>query len=163
MNIVEDYKKWYDSKLTFLNKFISVDSLITGRLEPIINVLNHLCTKEIDDSEYYIFDIGSLYMYDQVMTLERYSELVSIEKLDDSSVLYNYLMDTIDFYEDAPLEDDVKEELEASIELLEVLLLSQQPLSEDVYNNIEQVKLSITDDYFPVTEIFTEIAYEYEL
>lgn len=163
MNIIEDFKNWFKTKNELLNKLIEIDSLIYKRLENIINILNYLSTRDLDDTDMYIFDAGFMYLNDQFMTFERYLEIMTLDKLENSSVLYNYLMDTIDFYEDANIDEDIKEDVQEYIEVMEALLIDGQPLSNNLFEEIEEVKEKVNEEYFSVTEIFAEISLEYKV
>lgn len=164
MNIIEDYVNWAATKKDLIDKMNLAESLILQRLNPVLTVLDHLSKQsDLDEQEFYIFDIGYLYLSDQIQTIERYLEMMTFERLDESSVLYNYLMETVDFYEDAVVDKDIKDALEEALELLEELFLSRQPLDDELYQDIEDLKATVKEDYFSVVEIFSEIANEYEL
>lgn len=157
MRVTEDYKHWLEKKQDFLNQLIESDSLIFNRLEPVYNTLEHYKNKELNEQEFPIFDVGYMYLAEQVHGIENYINIFgSIDELENQSVAYNYLMEINDFYDDHDLGEDKDIYLEL-VRQLEESMINKQPMSEEVYFNLEKLQ----DDYKEkdsIIEIFEEIA-----
>jgi len=121
------------------------------------NTLEYYKEKELSDQEYNIFDVGYMYLSEQILGIENYIKtLGSLTELENQSVTYNYLMDINDFYEDHDLEHDKPQFLKL-IGKVEDLLLSKQPLEESVYEMIQE-SIEKYKDSSSIVEIFVEIS-----
>ena len=73
--MLDDYKKWYAQKEDFLNHLFHHDSIIFHRFENVIRVLNFIETldeKEINEDYEVIFDCGFSYLFSTVSEMELY-------------------------------------------------------------------------------------------
>ncbi len=157
MKITEDYKHWLEDKQAFITQLIRSDSLIFNRLEPIYNTLEYYKNKELNEQEFPIFDVGYMYLAEQILGIENYVSIFgSIEALEEQSVAYNYLMEVNDFYDDHDLENDKNMYLEL-VKQLEESMIQKQPMSEDVYKGLEQLQFDYKETD-TIIEIFEDIA-----
>jgi len=157
MKINLDYKHWLETKRDLINELKESETLIFDRIEPVYNTLEYYKEKELSDQEYNIFDVGYMYLSEQILGIENYIKtLGSLTELENQSVTYNYLMDINDFYEDHDLEHDKPQFLKL-IGKVEDLLLSKQPLEESVYEMIQE-SIEKYKDSSSIVEIFVEIS-----
>lgn len=157
MKVTEDYKHWLEGKHSLINQLIETDSLIFNRLEPVYNTLEHYKDKELSDQEFPIFDVGYMYLAEQIHGIENYIEIFgSLEALEEQSVAYNYLMEVNDFYDDHDLEEDKDLYLEL-VKQLEETMIQKKPMSEEVYKGLEQLQFDHKETD-TIIEIYEDIA-----
>lgn len=155
MTILQDFQHWMDEKLTIINYLQENDSLIYLRLEGVLTVLGLIQTfEDITDEDLEVFQWGFQYLNEQIFTLEQLMLEVSLDAIEEQSVLYNYMMDLSDFYMDAIIEDDIKEACEQYLLLLQGLLLHQKPLSDYIYAQIEALYLEAKEPYVSIPSMF---------
>jgi hypothetical protein len=157
MKVTEDYKHWLEGKTSLINQLIETDSLIFNRLEPVYNTLQYYKDKELNEQEFPIFDVGYMYLAEQVHGIENYISIFgSLEALEEQSVAYNYLMEMNDFYDDHDLEEDKDMYLEL-VKQLEESMIQKKPMSEEVYLNLEKLQ-DEHKETDTIVEIFEDIA-----
>jgi hypothetical protein len=155
MTILQDFQHWMEEKLTIISYLQEHDSLIYLRLESVLTVLGLIQTfEEITDEDLEVFQWGFQYLNEQIFTLEQLMLEVSLDAIEQQSVLYNYMMDLSDFYMDAVLDDDIKEACEQYLLLLQGLLLHQKPLSDYIYSQIESLYLEAKEPYVSIPSMF---------
>lgn len=164
MKIVDDYKYWIDAKRDFLEEMEKSESLIYDRLRAIILTLEHLAKKEeFDEDEGYIFNVGFMYLYEQINNIESYiaSNFKLFDALDENSVVFNFLCDLDDFKTDyTSMEESDKENIEDYIDQVESILLSRDSISNLLYEEIDSTITDLVEeygDYLPMTEIYKQI------
>ncbi len=157
MKVTEDYKHWLEDKQEFINQLIELDSLLFNRLEPVYNTLEYYKNKELNEQEFPIFDVGYMYLAEQIHGIENYISIFgSLEALEEQSVAYNYLMEVNDFYDDHDLKDDKEMYLEL-VKQLEKSMVQKKPMSEEVYKGLEQLQFDYKESD-TIIEIFEDIA-----
>lgn len=157
MKVTEDYKHWLEGKQAFINQLLESDSLIFNRLEPVYNTLEYYKNKELNEQDFPIFDVGYMYLAEQIHGIENYIGIFgSLEELETQSVAYNYLMEMNDFYDDHDLEEDKDMYLEL-VKQLEESMLKKEPMSEEVYLNLERIQFDHKETD-TIIEIFEDIA-----
>ena len=155
MTILQDFQHWMDEKLAIISFLQENDSLIYLRLEAILTVLGLIQTfEDITDEDLEVFQWGFQYLNEQIFTLEQLMLEVSLESIEEQSVLYNYMMDLSDFYMDAVIEEDIKEACEQYLILLQGLLVHQKPLSDYIYSQIELLYLEAKEPYVSIPTMF---------
>jgi hypothetical protein len=119
--------------------------------------LQYYKDKELNEQEFPIFDVGYMYLAEQVHGIENYISIFgSLEALEEQSVAYNYLMEMNDFYDDHDLEEDKDMYLEL-VKQLEESMIQKKPMSEEVYLNLEKLQ-DEHKETDTIVEIFEDIA-----
>jgi hypothetical protein len=155
MTILQDFQHWLEEKQIILSYLQEQDSLIYLRLESIFSVLGLIQTfEDITDEDLEVFQWGFQYLNEQIFTLEQLMVEVSLETIEQQSVLYNYMMDLSDFYTDAVIDEDIKHACEQYLLLLQGLLVHQNPLSDYIYEQIESLFLEAKAPYTSIPSIF---------
>jgi len=155
MTILQDFQYWMDEKLTIINYLQENDSLIYLRLEGVLTVLGLIQTfEDITDEDLEVFQWGFQYLNEQIFTLEQLMLEISLDTIEQQSILYNYMMDLSDFYMDAVIDDDIKQACEQYLLLLQGLLVHQQPLSDYIYEQIESLYLEAKEPYVSIPTMF---------
>ncbi|XMB86248.1 hypothetical protein RJG79_00175 [Mycoplasmatota bacterium WC44] len=164
MKIVDDYKYWIEAKKDFLEEMKKTESLIYDRLSAIILTLEHLAKKEeFDEDEGYIFNVGFMYLYEQINNIESYiaSSFKSFEALDENSVVFNYLCELEDFKTDyTSMEESDSENIQDYIDQVESALLARESISNLLYEEIDAIMVDLTEEYgeyLPISEIYRQI------
>lgn len=170
MKIIDDYKYWIDAKKDFLEEMKNSESLIHDRLSAIILTLEHLAKKEeFDEDEGYIFNVGFMYLYEQINNIESYvaSNFKKFESLDENSVVFNFLCYLEDFKTDyTRMEESDRENIEDYIDQVESVLLSRDSISNLLYEEINATITDLTEeygDYLPITEIYQQIGENFNI
>lgn len=155
MTVLQDYTYWMEEKKALLDYLMEHDSLIYQRLESIFTVLDAIQRfDEITDEDLEVFQWGFQYLNEQFLTLEQLMDDLSIDQIDQQSVLYNYMMDLSDFYMDAVITDDIKKACEQYLILLQGLIMHQQPLSDYIYEQIEGLYMEASESYVSIPQMF---------
>lgn len=155
MTILQDFQHWLEEKQTIFRYLQEHDSLIYLRLEGILTVLGLIQTfEDITEEDLEVFQWGFQYLNEQIFTLEQLMLEISLDAIEQQSILYNYMMDLSDFYVDAVIEDDIKQACEQYLLLLQGLLVHQQPLSDYIYEQIESLYLEVQEPYVSIPMMF---------
>ena len=155
MTVIQDYNYWMEEKKALIDYLVEHESLIYQRLESIFTVLDAIERfDEITDEDLEVFQWGFQYLNEQFVTLEQMMDDLSIDQIDQQSVLFNYMMDLSDFYMDAVISEDIKKACEQYLILLQGLIMHQQPLSDYIYTQIESLYMEATESYVSIPQMF---------
>jgi hypothetical protein len=155
MTVIQDYNYWMEEKKALIDYLLEHESLIYQRLESIFTVLDAIERfDEITDEDLEVFQWGFQYLNEQFVTLEQMMDDLSIDQIDQQSVLFNYMMDLSDFYMDAVISEDIKKACEQYLILLQGLIMHQQPLSDYIYTQIESLYMEATESYVSIPQMF---------
>lgn len=155
MTILQDFQHWLEEKQVIIQYLKDHDSLIYLRLDSIFVVLDLICHfEDITEEDLEVFQWGFQYLNEQIFTLEQLVEDVSLDAIEEQSVLYNYMMDLSDFYMDAVIDDDIKQACEQYLLLLQGLIIQQKPLSDFIYQQIESLYLEAKEPYVSIPSMF---------
>jgi hypothetical protein len=155
MTILQDFQHWLEEKQVLIQYLKDRDSIIYTRLESIFTVLDLISAfEDITDEDLEVFQWGFQYLNEQIFTLEQMVEEVSLDMIEDQSVLYNYMMDLSDFYMDAVIDEDIKKACEQYLLLLQGLIVHQKPLSDYIYQQIEALYLEANEPYVSIPSMF---------
>lgn len=174
--VYHEYANWkieYDDLLKYL---LENDSDLTIRFKHVIDVVDHLYDKLIDDpdftdDEHHIFETGFYYVEDQIYEISKLLKSTfkdDVKALEQHAKDINLLLSTIDFqnelmgvegYEEKDMETLVNFEKD----ILEVIE-SKQVVSKELYETIDETTLKMFQrlelEYYPVNDVFLEIADE---
>jgi hypothetical protein len=155
MTILQDFQHWLEEKQVLIQYLKDHDSLIYLRLDSIFTVLDLIRNfEDITEEDLEVFQWGFQYLNEQIFTLEQLIEDVSLDAIEEQSVLYNYMMDLSDFYMDAVIEEDIKQACEQYLLLLQGLIIQQKPLSDFIYQQIESLYLEAKESYVSIPAMF---------
>jgi hypothetical protein len=155
MTILQDFQHWLEEKQVLIQYLKDHDSLIYLRLDSIFTVLGLIRNfEDITEEDLEVFQWGFQYLNEQIFTLEQLIEDVSLDAIEEQSVLYNYMMDLSDFYMDAVIEEDIKQACEQYLLLLQGLIIQQKPLSDFIYQQIESLYLEAKESYVSIPAMF---------
>ena len=177
-SLYQEYNQWKESHKEVISFLYENDSLLLVRFDYILEVLDYLFDKLIDDptyseSEHEIFVTGFLYMKDQFVIL---SELLKdifkndLSRLNEQATNINFLLNVIDLEND--LLDDEKINEEDILELKELATEVQtkmnqnQNLTDEDYDYLDNISEKLTKkaaNYTSIHEVFLEIANFLEL
>ncbi|WP_162146856.1 hypothetical protein [Acholeplasma granularum] len=174
--IYNEYAGWKLDNHELLMNLKNLDSLIIFRFENVLNVIDFLYDKLIDDPTYNEddhdnFTFGFNYVHGQVEEIKKilndyYGGDYLALNLDAKKV--NLLLNTIDFQHELLDLDNFDPK---SMELLlnfeaEIIdkLSKKEPLEEKMYSKLDELSLKIFKnlniDYYPIDSIYLEIADE---
>src|SRR5690554_4940422 len=174
--IYNEYAGWLLEHDELLSKLRQLDSLLLFRFENVLNVVDHLYNKLIDDptfneDDHDNFTFGFHYIHAQVeeikkILVEYYNNDYLALNMDAKKV--NLLLNTIDFQHELLDLDNFDPK---SMELLlnfeaEIIdkLSKKEPLEEKMYSKLDELSIKIFKnlniDYYPIDSIYLEIADE---
>ncbi|VEU83060.1 hypothetical protein [Acholeplasma hippikon] len=174
--IYHEYASWKLEHSELINNLKQLDSPLIIRFENVLNVIDYMYDKLIDDPKYSdddheIFETGFYYVYDQIEEIKKilkavYNNDYLALNLDAKSV--NLLLNTIDFQNDLMSQSNVDESamqffLDFEKEVIEKLN-NKQKIEEDMFKRLDEESLKIFKklkvSYYPIDTIFLEIADE---
>lgn len=175
-----DYAAWRNANEDLLAFLINKKSFIIARFKYVIAVVDYLFDKvtnenhKLDNNEEEMFEVGYQYIFDRFMTINDLlihvfnKDKEEMEKLSKSINLLFYIMDFEDEIDSldgehkedhkrfADLEDQVLQSIEAKTQVEDGLFALVDDISIATFD-----KLGI--DYYGVTDIYYDIAVEFEL
>jgi hypothetical protein len=174
--VYHEYANWKIENHELLTYLVESNSDLILRFKHVIDVTDYLYDKLIDNNRYteeedQIFETGFYYLFDQIdeiVSLLSKSYQNKIEDLELRSKEVNLLLSAIDFQNELlSVEDFEQKDMEKLVDF-EQSLLKKLENKEDVpskmYEELDQITLEIFTklnvDYFPVNDIFLEIADE---
>ncbi|WP_264229782.1 hypothetical protein [Acholeplasma laidlawii] len=174
--IYNEYAGWLLEHEELLSKLKQLDSLLLFRFENVLNVVDHLYNKLIDDPTYNEddhdnFSFGFHYLHTQVEEIKKilvnlYNNDYLAMNVDAKKV--NLLLNTIDFqHELLDLENYDAQSMEQLLNF-ETLIISKltnkEKIDETLYQQLDDMSLQIFKrlniEYYPIDSIFLEIADE---
>lgn len=177
--IYNEYANWLLENNDFLKQLETTQSSIFVRLHPVILVLDHFYNKLIDDESYSleednVFNVGFYYLADQIEEVKwfyknKFEE--DVEKLNTFGNEVNLFLEALelqldlmerDFHNDKDVDEAIK-----LPNLIKTLIESLENFNDETYESLGQIFTNMYYkegfDYYSVTEIFIEIADEYNL
>jgi len=174
--IYNEYAGWKLEHDELLSNLIQLDSLLIFRFENVLNVIDHLYNKLIDDptfneDDHDNFTFGFHYVHAQVEEIKKilanyYNNDYLALNMDAKKV--NLLLNTIDFqHELLDLENYDAKSMEQLLSF-ETMIISKlnnkENIDEKVYKQLDEMSLQIFKklnvDYYPIDSIYLEIADE---
>src|SRR5690554_311661 len=174
--IYNEYAGWLLEHDELLSKLRQLDSLLLFRFENVLNVVDHLYNKLIDDptfneDDHDNFTFGFHYIHAQVEEIKKilanyYNNDYLALNMDAKKV--NLLLNTIDFqHELLDLENYDAKSMEQLLSF-ETMIISKlnnkENIDEKVYKQLDEMSLQIFKklnvDYYPIDSIYLEIADE---
>lgn len=175
-SLYHQYANWKIDHDDILKYMLERNSDLMIRFRHVIEVTDHLYDRLIDDPSYSdeehdIFETGFYYLLsqlDEITTLLEKSYDNDIEKLENQAAGVNLLLATIDFqnelmsageYDQKDLDRlvDVEHDILGHLE-------KQENVPQDMYEMVDKLSLEMFTkmdvEYFPVNDIFLEIADE---
>ena len=174
--VYHDYANWKIEHHDLLKYLTENNSNLIIRFKHVIDVIDHLYDKLIDDSTYsddedHIFQTGFYYIADQIdeiATLLKTAYQDDIKALEKRSKEVNLLLSTIDFQNELLSVDtydqkdmDFLTDFEKEIfKMLE----NKETISEEYYKKLDeqtfQIFKKLNIEYYPINDIFLDIADE---
>ncbi len=174
--IYHDYANWKIENHELLTYLVDKNSDLIIRFKHVIDVIDHLYDKLIDDVNYtdeenQIFETGFYYMFDQmeeIVSLLKKSYHNNIEDLENRANDVNLLLAAIDFQNELlGVEDFEQKDMDVLVEFEKKILKmleNKQEIPQDLYDQLDKVSLEIFTklhvEYYPINDIFLEIADE---
>jgi len=174
--IYHEYAGWKLEHSELLNNLKQLDSPLIIRFENVLNVIDHLYDKLIDDPQFgddedQIFTTGFYYVYDQIeeikKVLQEYFHNDYVE-LNLNSKKVNLLLNAIDFQNELMSQENY--DLQAMQFLLDFeseikeKLAKKEIFDEAMYKKLdeesEKIFRKMKVDFYPIDMIFLEIADE---
>ncbi len=174
--IFHEYAGWKLEHSELINNLKQMDSLLILRFENVLNVIDHLYDKLIDDPEfseddYDNFTFGFYYVFDQIEEIKRilsefYHNDYFLLNLDAKKV--NLLLNTIDFQNELLNIENYDQTsmqflLDFEADLIQKLT-NKQEIEDSMYEklDVESLKMfkKMNLEFYPIDSIFLEIADE---
>lgn len=172
--IYNEYAGWKLENDELLSNLKKLDSLLLFRFENVLNVIDHLYDKLIDDpsfdqDDHDNFTFGFHYVHAQVEEIKKvlenfYDNDYFALNMDAKEV--NLLLNTIDFqHELLDLENYDAESMEILLNFETLIidkLSKKEKIDEKLYEELDNISLKIFKkldiDYYPIDSIYLEIA-----
>lgn len=174
--IYHEYAGWKLEHSELINNLKQLDSLLILRFENVLNVIDHLYDKLIDDPEFNEddhdnFTFGFYYVFDQIEEIKRvlaeyYQNDYLLLNLDAKKV--NLLLNTIDFQNELLNVENYDQQsmqflLDFESKIIEKLT-NKETIEDAMYEalDIESLKMfkKMNLEFYPIDSIFLEIADE---
>lgn len=176
--IYNDYASWILEQSNLIEELIKLNSPLLISNKHILDVVKHLYDKAINDQglssdEETIFTTGFYYLFehfDQInLILENHYD-GDIKKLNEQSKTMLLLLDLIDLENELfnliKDEEELKPLMELEDEIIDYLskqVEAPKTLFEKIDQATEKAFDKVSDDFYPIKEIFYDIADEYDL
>lgn len=174
--IYHEYAGWKLEYNELLENLKTLNSPLYSRVETILNVLDFLYDKLIDDPAYseeedQIFETGFQYVYDQIRQIDTLLKDIykgDVKALNDNSKEINLLLNTVDFENELLSAENLDPKslqffLDFEQEIL-AKLSSGEPIEDSYYEKLDIESQLIFKkhklDFYPIETIFLEIADE---
>lgn len=174
--VYHEYANWKIEHHDLLKYLIEHNSNLMIRFKHVIDVIDYLYDKLIDDPTYseeedQIFETGFYYLVDQIDQIDQLlkkSYQNNYEDLEKRSKDVNLLLNTIDFQNELlGLESFDEKDMEALIlfeEKVMKLLENKKDVPLTMYKELDQFSFELFKkldvEYYPINNIFLEIADE---
>ncbi len=174
--VYHEYANWKMENHDLLKYLIESNSDLIVRFKHVIDVIDYLYDKLIDDVDYsddddQIFETGFYYLFDQIeeiTKLLRKSYQNNVKNLEERAKDVNLLLSTIDFQNELlGVENFEQKDMDKLIDFEQILIKKIQNKEEvpsSMYDELDEMtfemfqKLNV--EYFPINDIFLEIADE---
>lgn len=174
--IYHEYANWKLENHELLKYLTESNSDLIIRFKHVIDVTDHLYDKLIDDDKYsddedQIFESGFYYMFDQIneiVQLLNKSYKNNIKDLENHAKDVNLLLSTIDFQNELMNVEDVEQsDMDKLVEFEQYILNmleKKETIPHEKFIELDNLTFAIFHkldvEYFPVNDIFLEIADE---
>ncbi|HLT00060.1 MAG TPA: hypothetical protein VK005_01070 [Acholeplasma sp.] len=174
--LYHEYAGWKLEHSELINNLKQLDSPLIIRFENVLNVIDHLYDKLIDDPDYSddedeIFRTGFYYVYDQIEEIKKILKDVyhnDYIELNTNSKKINLLLNTIDFQNELLSQENY--DLEAMQFLLDFessvmeKLTKKEHIDDSMYQALDvktdEIFRKMNLEFYPIDVIFLEIADE---
>ncbi len=176
--IYNDYASWLLEQSSLIEELVKINSPLLKSNKHVLDVVKHLYDKAINNKslssdEETIFTTGFYYLFEHFeqinLILENHYDndvkklneqsktmLLLLDLIDLENELFNLIKDEDDLKPLIELEDEITEYLAKQIEAPESLFEKMNQVTEKAFDNV-------SDDFYPIKEIFYDIADEYDL
>lgn len=174
--IYHEFAGWKLEHDELINNLKELDSPLIVRFENVLNVIEHLYDKLIDDpaygeDEHDIFMTGFYYVHDQVDEIKKLLDEVyenDFQTLNDDAKKVNLLLTTIDFQNELlSIEDYDSNAMQFLLDFEQEImdkLMKKEHIDDTMYQKLDDESYKIFKklnlDYYPIDMIFLEIADE---
>jgi len=175
-----DYAAWRNSNKDLLSFFIEKKSFIISRFKYVIAVVDYLFDQvvnnkhELDSNEEEMFEVGYQYIFDRFMTVNDILTHVfdnnrnEMEKFSKSINLLFYIEDFIDEVDSIDGEHKVEHKKFADLEdQVMQLIENKTQVPDELFAVVDDLSIVVFDslgvDYYGITDIFYDIAIDYDL
>jgi len=174
--VYHEYANWKMEHHDLLKYLIERNSDLMIRFKHVIDVIDYLYDKLIDDPTYseeedQIFETGFYYMVDQIEEIDQLLKKTyqnNLEDLDKKSKDVNLLLTTIDFQNELlgleTFDDKDMNVLVSFEEKVKKLLEDKKEIPKEMYEELDQLSYELFKkldvEYYPINHIFLEIADE---
>ena len=174
--IYHEYANWKIENHELLTYLVENNSDLIVRFKHVIEVIDHLYDKLIDDVSYseeedQIFETGFYYLFDQIdeiLGLLKKSYQNNIKDLELRAKDVNLLLSTIDFQNELlGVENFEQKDMDLLVDFEQnilKLLENKEDVPKELYEKLDSMSLEIFNklnmEYFPINDIFLEIADE---
>lgn len=174
--IYHEYASWKLEHSELINNLKQLDSPLIIRFENVLNVIDYMYDKLIDDPSYSeddheIFETGFYYVYDQIEEIKKilktiYNSDYLALNLDAKKI--NLLLNTIDFQNELMGQANVDESAMNFFLLFEKEVIeklnNKEMFDDEIFKRLDEESLKIFKklkvSYYPIDTIFLEIADE---
>lgn len=174
--VYHEYANWKIENHDLLKYLIESNSDLIIRFKHVIDVIDYLYDKLIDDTRYsddedHIFETGFYYLFDQIeeiTNLLKKSYHNDIKNLEQRAKEVNLLLSTIDFQNELlGVENFEQKDMDKLIDFEQELmkkLQNKEEVPNSMYDELDEMtfemfqKLNV--EYYPINDIFLEIADE---
>jgi|SRR5690554_338 len=177
-NIFNDYASWFLEQASFIEELTKLNSSLLKYNKHVIDVVKHLYNKVLEEKklssdEETIFTTGFYYLFEQFEQIN----LILKHHYDDNVIKFNkqaktmlLLLDLInlenELYDLIGDEEKLKPLIALENEIIAYLAKNKQA-PKSLFDKLNQVSelafLEVSDDFYPLKEIFYDIADEYNL
>lgn len=174
--IYHEYANWKIENHELLTYLVENNSDLIVRFKHVIEVIDHLYDKLIDDVSYseeedQIFETGFYYLFDQIdeiLGLLKKSYQNNIKDLELRANDVNLLLSAIDFQNELlGVENFEQKDMDLLVDFEQnilKLLENKEDVPKELYEKLDLMSLEIFNklnmEYFPINDIFLEIADE---
>lgn len=174
--IYHEYANWKIENHELLKYLKEQNSDLIQRFKHVLDVTDYLYDRLIDDANYgddenHIFETGFYYIFDQldhILHLLKTSYKNEIKELEKRANDVNLLLQTVDFQNELlSLEQFEQKDFDTLVSFeanIQKLLEEKKDVPKDMYLKLDEISYEMFErldvDYFPINDIFLEIADE---
>ncbi len=174
--VYHEYANWKLENYELIKYLVDNNSDLILRFKHVIDVIDHLYDKLIDDDTYsdeedHIFETGFYYLFDQVEEITKLLKKAyqnNVKDLEQRAQDVNLLLSAIDFQNELlGVENFEQKDMDRLMEFeKDVLdrLEKKEIVPKEMYEHLDQMSYEIfaklNVEYYPIDDIFLEIADE---
>lgn len=177
--VFHDYASWLIENSNLFDKLNLAKSLLMDRYKHVFDVIKYLYDKNIenkhlDEDEFQIFNAGFYYLFeqfDQISLILEHTYNGDVYALDQQTSTIILLLNTIELenelYDVAQGQEEKTKPLTDIEQEILAILERKEDAPVELYEKLDKVSVKLYDefgiDFYPIGEIFFEIAEEYDL